>query len=145
MTAPPVVMSLYASASFLVLGCLSGLLLSGVEPAVGDNVSTLFLLRSWSIPNSFDLVLLMVTGLTSALDFMMSSNAYQLEQASRIAPFEYVIIVWVTLLSYLVWSEVPDIQTLVGVAMIILSGIYVPKREDKIEPKPIAYSGLTRR
>ena len=75
----------------------------------------------------------------------MSSNAYQLEQASGIDPIEYVIIVWVTLLSYLVWSEVPDIQTLVGVAMIILSGIYAPKREDKIEPKPIAYSGLTRR
>jgi S-adenosylmethionine uptake transporter len=145
MTAPPSVMSLYASISFLTLGCLSGLILAGVEPVTGDDASSRFLLRPWSIPDSFDFVLLSLTGLTSALGFMMSSNAYQLEQASKVAPFEYVMIIWVTLLSYLVWNEIPDAQTMAGIALIAGSGIYVLKREQKIEPKPIAYSGLTRR
>ena len=90
-------------------------------------------------------MLLMLTGLTSALGFMCSSNAYQREQASRVAPFEYVMIIWVTLLSYLIWSEVPDPLTLFGVSMIIGSGIYLLRREAKIEARPIAYSGLTRR
>ncbi len=145
MTAPSAVMSLYAAVSILVLGCLSGLLLSVTEPSVDQSPGTLFLLRSWSMPSAIDLGLLTLTGITSAFGFMMSSTAYQREQASRVAPFEYVMIIWVTLLSYLVWSELPDIPTLIGIAMIILSGIYVLKREGIVEEKPIAYSGLTRR
>ena len=87
----------------------------------------------------------MLTGLTSALGFMCTSNAYQREQASRISPFEYVMIVWVILLSYLIWSEVPDALTLLGVAMIIGSGIYVIRRESRLDDGQIAYDGLTRR
>jgi drug/metabolite transporter (DMT)-like permease len=145
MTEPPAVMSLYASIAFVVLGSLCGLVLSNVEPSLDADVSTQFLMRAWSLPGGFDLMLLMLTGLTSALGFMCSSNAYQREQASRVAPFEYVMIIWVTLLSYLVWSEIPDLLTLFGISIIIGSGIYVLQREAKIEARPIAYSGLTRR
>jgi len=145
MTDPPTVMSLYASVAFVVLGSLTGLLLSGIDPQQNADVSTRFLLRSWSVPGAYDFLLLMLTGLTSALGFMFSSNAYQREQASRIAAFEYVMIVWVTLLSYLIWSEIPDMLTMLGVGLIIGSGIYVLRREAKVEPQPIAYAGLSRR
>ena len=145
MTEPPALMSLYASVAFVVLGSLSGLALSNFDFAVDADASAQFLLRAWSLPDAADLLLLAMTGLTSALGFMCSSNAYQREQASRISPFEYVMIVWVTLLSYLVWSELPDAMTLLGIAMIVTSGIYVIRREGSIEAKPIAWSGLTRR
>ena len=145
MTEPPAVMSLYASVAFVLLGSLSGLLLSPIEPAADAGVSTRFLLRAWSMPGTLDLVLLMLTGLTSALGFMCTSNAYQRQPASHIAPFEYVMIVWVTLLSYLIWSEVPDLPAIAGIALIIASGIYVIRREAKAESSPIAYSGLSRR
>jgi S-adenosylmethionine uptake transporter len=144
MTEPPALMSLYASIVFVVLGGLCGFGLSGIEAAPDAGVSAQFLLRAWSMPGPADLLLLTLTGLTSALGFMCSSNAYQREQASRIAPFEYVMIVWVTLLSYLVWSELPDATTLFGVVLIVGSGIYVIRREGRVEPKPIAYSGLRR-
>jgi len=145
MTEPPAVMSLYASIAFVVLGSLCGLVLSGVNAASGADVSTQFLLRAWSMPGGFDFLLLVLTGLTSALGFMCSSNAYQREQASRISPFEYVMIVWVTLLSYLIWSELPDAMTWLGVVLIVGSGIYVLHRERQIEAKSRAYAGLTRR
>ena len=145
MTDPPAIMSFYASIAFVVLGGLCGLALSTVTAAPDADVSTLFLLRPWSMPDAIDMILLALTGVTSALGFMCSSNAYQREPASHIAPFEYIMIIWVTLLAYLVWSELPDAMTLLGVAMIVGSGMYVIRREARIEPKPIAYSGLTRR
>jgi S-adenosylmethionine uptake transporter len=145
MTEPPAVMSLYASVAFVVLGSLCGLALSSVNASASAGVSTQFLLRAWTMPGGFDFLLLALTGLTSALGFMCSSNAYQREQASRISPFEYVMIVWVTLLSYLVWSELPDAMTLLGVALIVGSGIYVIHRERQIEARSRAYAGLTRR
>lgn len=145
MTEPPSVMSLYASIAFVVLGSLCGLLLSNLDAAGGADVSTQFLLRAWIMPGANDFVLLALTGLTSALGFMCSSNAYQREQASRISPFEYVMIIWVTLLSYLFWSEVPDPMTWLGIALIVGSGLYVIHREGQLEAKSRAYAGLTRR
>lgn len=145
MTAPPAVMSLYASVAFVVLGGLGGALLANHVAAPGAGAGTQFLLRAWSLPDPGDALLLMLTGLTSALGFMCTSNAYQREQASRISPFEYVMIIWVILLSYLIWSEVPDAQTLLGVTMIIGSGIYVIRREGRRTPAPLAGDGLTRR
>ena len=146
MTAPPAVMSLYASVAFVVLGSLGGLLLESRVAAPGAGVGMQFLLRPWTLPGFGDTMLLLLTGLTSALGFMCTSNAYQREQASRISPFEYVMIVWVILLSYLIWSEVPDAQTMLGVAMIIGSGIYVIRREAGQSPaRPLAGDGLSRR
>ena len=145
MTEPPALMSLYASIVFVVLGGISGFGLSLIDVAPDAGASTQFLLREWAMPGGFDLLLLTLTGLTSALGFMFSSSAYQREQASRIAPFEYVMIIWVTLLSYLIWAELPDAPTLLGIGLIVGSGIYVIRREGRVEAKPIAWSGLTRR
>lgn len=145
MTAPAAIMSLYASLSFAVLAPVMGWALSGVEPAQVSAPSEKTMLLPWIMPGSFDLMLLTFTGVTSALGFMFMSYAYKNAQASRLAPFEYVMIVWVTVLSYLVWAEVPDLATMTGIAIIILSGIYVLRREEVSAEKPIAYTGLTRR
>ena len=55
------------------------------------------------------------------------------------------MIVWVTLISYLVWAEIPDLPDLLGITVIILSGIYVLRRESTAASRPIAFTGLTRR
>ena len=99
----------------------------------------------WSAPSPLDLLMLAFTGLTSAFGFMFMSRAYQSVEASQLAPFEYVMIVWVTLLSYLIWDEVPDAMTLLGIGIIVLSGIYVLRREEGQQKRPIAYTGLSRR
>ena len=145
MTAPASIMSLYASISFALLAPIMGWILSGAEPLQAMTPSEKTLLLPWSLPNGFDMLLLTFTGATSALGFMFMSYAYKHAQASRLAPFEYIMIVWVTLLSYLVWAEVPDLATMTGIGLIILSGIYVLRREEASGDRPIAYTGLTRR
>lgn len=145
LTAPPSIMSLYASLTFAVLAPLAGLVFASFEAdaAAAPSARTLFL--PWSMPLGLDLLLLTFTGLTSALGFMFMSRAYQSAEASQLAPFEYVMIVWVTLLSYLIWSEIPDWPTIIGIAVIIASGIYVLRRERAGSDTPIAVSGLSRR
>jgi len=145
MSAPASIMSLYASISFAVMAPIMGWMLSGLDPLAASMPSEKTLALPWSMPGSFDLMLLTLTGVTSALGFMFMSYAYKNAQASRLAPFEYIMIVWVTLLSYLVWGEVPDLPTIAGIAIIILSGIYVLRREEAAGEQPIAYTGLTRR
>ena len=145
MTAPSAIMSLYASLAFALLAPVMGWLLPATDPLQVSTPSLKTMLLPWTIPRSADLWLLISTGVTSAFGFMFMSWAYKHAQASRLAPFEYVMIVWVTILSYLVWGEVPDLPTMLGIAIIIFSGIYILRREESTGDKPLAYTGLTRR
>ncbi len=145
LTAPPSIMSLYASITFALLAPITGLVFAFVPQVTAQSPSAQALYLPWTMPDGIDILLLTFTGLTSALGFMFMSRAYQSAEASQIAPFEYIMIVWVTILSYLIWDEIPDLPTLIGIAVIILSGIYVMRREERRQQKPIAYTGLTRR
>ncbi len=144
-TDPVSVMTLYASIAFVVLGSLTGLVFSNIEPSIDAEVSTRFLLQAWSLPQSWDWLFLILTGVTSGFGFMLTSSAYRSEEASKVAPFEYVMMIWVVILSYLVWSEVPDFFTTLGIFIIVLSGVYVLKREKTVHAKSAAYRGLSRR
>lgn len=52
--------------------------------------------------------------------------------ANVLAPFQYVEIVGATTLGYLVFSDVPAPSTILGVAIIVLSGVYLFHRERKV-------------
>lgn len=46
-----------------------------------------------------------------------------------VAPFRYATVVFAILAGYLVWSEVPDSQTLAGILIVIGAGLYTFHRE----------------
>lgn len=55
--------------------------------------------------------------------------AFRYADASVLAPFSYSQLVWVTLLGFVMFGEVPDIWTVGGAAVIIGSGLYTAHRE----------------
>lgn len=55
--------------------------------------------------------------------------AFRYADASVLAPFSYSQLVWVTLLGFILFGEVPDIWTVAGAAVIIGSGLYTAHRE----------------
>ncbi|HAA91468.1 MAG TPA: hypothetical protein DCS82_00670 [Rhodospirillaceae bacterium] len=56
-------------------------------------------------------------------------EAFRYAEASTAAPFRYTAIVWAGLLGFLVWGHVPDIWTISGTAIVIMSGLYILHRE----------------
>ena len=144
-TDPVSVMTLYAAIVFASLGVIAGMVFSVLEPSVGATRSAHFLLQPWALPQSWDWLFLILTGFTSGIGFMLSSSAYRAEEASKVAPFEYVMMIWVVILSYLFWSEVPDLPTVTGILIIVFSGVYVLRREKTVQAKSAAYTGLSRR
>ena len=60
--------------------------------------------------------------------------AYRIGRAVVVAPMQYSQILWAVLYGYAFFGEVPDTATAMGAAIIILSGIYIVFREDKIAP-----------
>ena len=55
--------------------------------------------------------------------------AHRYAPASVLGPFLYQQIVWMVLLGYLVFGDVPDAAVLAGGAIVIGSGLYLLSRE----------------
>jgi drug/metabolite transporter (DMT)-like permease len=57
------------------------------------------------------------------------THAYRYADASIIAAFDYVSMIWAATLGYLVFAETPSVAVLVGAAGVASAGVYVVWRE----------------
>jgi len=79
-------------------------------------------------------------GLAGALGQIALTRAFQLGEASMIAPLEYTGLVWVIGWDLAFWGQLPDAFTWVGAAIIVASGLYLLHRErvnQHTPPKPL--------
>ena len=83
----------------------------------------------WVTPSLVDLGLFAIAGLFGSVGVMCVTHAFRLGPAAVISPFEYSALIWATLLGYFLWGELPDAITLVGAAIVTLSGLYIIYRE----------------
>ena len=58
--------------------------------------------------------------------------------ASVLAPFSYTQIVWMALIGFLVFGDVPDSWTVAGAAVVVASGLYLFHRERAIAKRVLA-------
>jgi drug/metabolite transporter (DMT)-like permease len=119
------VMALYQNSVNLAAALVIGLIAGDGAFADVSHPSLAFLLRSWSMPDLVDLLLMASTGLVAAVAIWCLTHAYRIAEANVIAPFEYSSIVWLVLAGYLIWGEVPKPLTVAGGLLIIAAGVYV--------------------
>jgi len=55
--------------------------------------------------------------------------AFRYADASVLAPFSYTQLVWVSILGFFIFGELPDKWTVIGAAFIVGSGLYTAHRE----------------
>jgi drug/metabolite transporter (DMT)-like permease len=68
-------------------------------------------------------------GLTGALGQYAITEAFRHGEASLIAPFEYTALAWGAGLDLLLWGLLPDRMTWAGAGIIVVSGLYLIRRE----------------
>jgi drug/metabolite transporter (DMT)-like permease len=84
----------------------------------------------WTTPESWGVVFFMVLiGGFGALGHWLLILAHKITPAPVLAPFIYSQMVWMILLGYFVFGDVPDRWTLAGGAVVIASGLYLLHRE----------------
>ena len=84
----------------------------------------------WVWPeNGLIWLLMAATGLFGALGHWLLILAHRRAPAAILAPFIYTEIIWMTLLGFTVFGDVPQTWTLVGAAIVIASGLYLWYRE----------------
>nr|WP_081421980.1 DMT family transporter [Tardiphaga robiniae] len=83
----------------------------------------------WIVPSWTQIALGVGIGVAATVGHWIVVLAFRYADASVLAPFSYVQLVWVTLIGFFVFGEVPDAVTFAGAAVIIASGVYTAHRE----------------
>ncbi|MCP4490555.1 MAG: DMT family transporter [Gammaproteobacteria bacterium] len=83
----------------------------------------------WITPPLFDLALLIAVGLLGGIAQYMMTLSYRHAEIGMVAPLKYLTIIFGGGFGYLLWSELPDSQTTVGIAIIAAAGLYTLHRE----------------
>ncbi|MEM9845612.1 MAG: DMT family transporter [Pseudomonadota bacterium] len=75
--------------------------------------------------------------------YVLLSRAYQAAEPSKISLFDYSYLPIATAIAWVIWSEVPPTNTIIGMILVILSGVYIGIREmrqneDTQDPAPVS-------
>jgi drug/metabolite transporter (DMT)-like permease len=87
----------------------------------------------WVHPDLFDGMLMVLLGFCGTASHFCLVRAFALAPATTLAPFTYTQLIWVTILSYVFFRDIPDLPTLVGATVIVGSGLYVFYRERRVK------------
>ena len=129
-----------ATAAMLALYYLSTRWISRIDnamttlvytPLVGAVLFSLAVPFVWTTPDLRGWLLMAATGLLGLGAHFALIKALEAAPAATVTPFNYLGLVWATLLGFVVFAHLPDAWTLLGAAIIVAGGLYIFHREQR--------------
>ena len=119
---------LYISA--LILSSLISLFIGDGSFNNYENSALRFLLREWQLSYNENTLILFCIGIAGGIGFFCIHQAYRISSPPTIAPFEYIIIIWSLLLGWIIFEDTVNLRNIIGIFIIVTSGLYVFFREN---------------
>ena len=94
-----------------------------------NNPAAQFIFREWFNNLDFSLIYMIILGFTAAAAFLLIFSAYRIASPAVVSPFEYSILVWSSLSGWFFFDEIPTLNTIFGMFLIVFGGIYIFIRE----------------
>ena len=91
--------------------------------------SLIFFPSDFVIPDAFNLTLALSLGIMGSMGHYFMSQAARHADVAVTSPFEYSSFIFVGVMGYLFFYEIPSQSVVLGGVLIILSGVYVAYRE----------------
>ncbi len=102
-----------------------------------DHPAAQYIFGEWFVNIKSTILLMVITGVTATIAFILLFTAYSIASPSVVSPFEYSILLWSSLIGWVFFEEIPTIRTVIGIFIIVTSGIYIFVRE-KAQDQSIA-------
>jgi drug/metabolite transporter (DMT)-like permease len=83
----------------------------------------------WTPPDLFAWALFGLVAVLGASGHFLLIKALQLAPASVLQPYSYTLLIWATVVGFVVFGNLPDRMTVLGAAVIAASGLYAFARE----------------
>ncbi|MEX3950810.1 DMT family transporter [Paraburkholderia sp. EG287B] len=102
---------------------------------VGTVVTGLTVVFNWRTPSVEALLIMALLGAFATAGQILMTVAFRQADVGKLAPYNYTSIVWAALFGYVIWGELLQPLSLVGIALIVGSAIAVSVgRKDKEGP-----------
>ena len=115
----------------LLITLMIGLITGNGHYNDSSNQNLQFLLREWSLNNIYIISSLLFIGVTGVVAFLCIFQAYRIGSPPSVAPFEYILIIWSLIISWIIWKETLNFKGFIGLGLIVSAGIYTFIRESK--------------
>ena len=115
----------------ILITLMIGLITANGHYNDSSNQNLQFLLREWSLNNIYIIFSLLFIGLTGVVAFLSIFQAYRIGSPPSVAPFEYILIIWSLIISWIIWKETLNFKGFIGLGLIVFAGIYTFIRESK--------------
>jgi drug/metabolite transporter (DMT)-like permease len=83
----------------------------------------------WVMPSAMMWLWLAVIGVIGTIAQLALSQALKETEPTAVLPFDFLKMVWATLLGIWIFGELPDIYTWIGAMVVFSSGLYIAYRE----------------
>ena len=100
---------------------------------IGTLLSSMTLIWFWIPLDIYDLPFILILGIVSTLGHFLLIRAFQLEEASNLATFSSVAIIFNTIWGVLIFSEIPTTKFFVGTFLIVVGCLLILKRNKNSE------------
>ncbi|MEH6494953.1 MAG: DMT family transporter, partial [Pseudomonas marincola] len=98
---------------------------------IGTLIMSIVVPFEWTTPDLRGWLLMLATGVIGTLSHFFIIKAFEGGDASHLAPFTYSEIISATLFGVIVFGQFPGISTWIGISIVMASGLYIFKREQK--------------
>lgn len=85
----------------------------------------------WFAPRGADTLLFVGFGLGCGLQQWLLTVSFRYAEASLLAPFEYLAMVFAAAVGFAWWGEIPPLSTWIGAAVIAGSGLFIFRRRQR--------------
>lgn len=86
----------------------------------------------WVTPTTEHFLYFLGAGLAGGAAQLLATYAIKFAPASVITPFEYTAICWAVLFDLLIWEVLPNLNTVIGAGIVIMTGLYIWHRETRV-------------
>ena len=90
-------------------------------------------LMFWVTPNFDQLILIFIMAICASIAHNFFIRAYAVGEASVIAPIDYIRLLFSAAVDFLIFGIIFGLNTLIGSAIIILTSLYILRREAKVK------------
>lgn len=103
------------------------MMLSQAAVALGALAGVVF--ETWVAPAPLQLGEIAVAATCVLLGHLLIIHSLRVGDIAAVAPFRYAGILWAILLGFVIWGELPDALSVLGIALLIGAGLYTFHRE----------------
>ena len=109
---------------------------NGDRRRVGDHVMLSGLafvpFETWQWPSLWTVAMLAASAVALLAGQYWLIAAMRIGEIAVVSPYRYSVIVWAIASGYIVWGEVPDLASWLGIAIVSLAGLYTFLREQHL-------------